>query len=161
MARHGAGLFSVGTMLASFFGAAMIAGAFAYFNYKFSEYKFIDFSQWVFYESSDLFAPNEERYLVIFYSSKAPGTAEKIASARSEYPILAIDYYQQSFPSTQKVHFLRAGTNTVLSFVQRFNIYRSPSVFVIRKSKEMLYKQDSMIRELDTLEGLSTASNTL
>ena len=161
MARHGAGLFSVSTILASFFGAAMIAGAFAYFNYKFSEYKFIDFSQWVFYETSDLFVPDEERYLVVFFSSRSPGTAEKIAAAHSAYPILAIDYYQQSFPSTQRVHFLRAGTNTVLSFVQRFNIYRAPSVFIIRKSKEMLYKQDSMIRELDTLEGLSAASSAL
>ena len=55
MARHGAGLFSVGTLLASFFGAAMIAAAFAYFNYKFSEYKFINFSEWVFYEEKTIF----------------------------------------------------------------------------------------------------------
>ena len=71
MARRGAGLFSVGMLLASFFGAAMIAAAFAYFNYKFSEYKFIDFSEWVFYEDQALFIPTRERYLVLFYSSKA------------------------------------------------------------------------------------------
>jgi hypothetical protein len=155
MIRRGASLFSVTTLLASFFGAAMIAGAFAYFNYKFSEYKFIDFSEWVFYEERDLFKPTEEHYLVVFFSSKQPGTAAKIAAAETEYPVIAIDYYQKSFPSTDKVRFLRGGTNTLLHFIQRFNIYRAPSVFIIEKSKEMLYKQDSMIRELDTLEKLS------
>jgi hypothetical protein len=154
MARRGAGLFSVGTLLASFFGAAMIAAAFAYFNYKFSEYKFINFSDWVFYEQKEIFTPTEERYLVIFFSSKIPGTAEKIVNATTEYPVLAIDYYQQQFESTENVTFVRGGTNTLLSFIQRFNIYRSPTVFVIKKSKETLYKQDSMIRELDTLEQL-------
>ncbi len=161
MARRGAGLFSVATLLASFFGAAMIAGAFAYFNYKFSEYKFIDFSEWVFYEDQALFIPTRERYLVLFYSSKAPGTVEKILAAKTPYPVIAIDYYQQSFPSTERVTFLRGGTNTLLSFIQRFNIYRSPSIFIIKKSKEALYKQDSMIRELDTLEKLSIQSGQL
>ena len=37
----------------------MIAIAFAYFNYKFSEYKFINFDEWVFYEKSALFKPTE------------------------------------------------------------------------------------------------------
>jgi hypothetical protein len=155
MVRRGARFFSVTTLLASFFGAAMIAGAFAYFNYKFSEYKFIDFSEWVFYEEHDLFTPTAEQYLVVFFSSKHPGSAEKIAAARAKYPVIAIDYYQQTFPSTDHVRFLRGGTNTLLSFIQRFNIYRVPSIFIIEKSKEMLYKQDSMIRELDTLEKLS------
>ena len=54
----------------------MIAGAFAYFNYKFSEYKFLDFKQWVFYEKSNVFIPTEEKYIVVFYSSK-----EKVACA--------------------------------------------------------------------------------
>jgi hypothetical protein len=155
MARRGAGLFSVGTLLASFFGAAMIAAAFAYFNYKFSEYKFINFAEWIFYEEKEIFSPDEERYLVIFFSSKVPGTVEKIANADTEYPILAVDYYQGQFESTQKVTFVRGGTNTLLSFIQRFNIYRSPSIFLIKKSKDTLYKQDSMIRELDTLEQLA------
>ena len=156
MSRRGAGLFSVGTLLASFFGAAMIAGAFAYFNYKFSEYKFINFNEWVFYEASEVFVPEEERYLVVFFSSKVPGVTEQLRRAETPYPILAVDYYQERLESTPNVRFLRGGTNTVLSVIQRFNIYKIPTVFVIRKSKEALYKQDSMIRELDTLETLST-----
>ncbi len=156
MARRGGGLFSVGTLLASFFGAAMIAAAFAYFNYKFSEYKFIDFNEWVFYTEQDVFTPSSERYIVIFFSSKSPDTVTLIKNSKSSYPIIAIDYYQQRIGSNAQVTFLRSGTNTILKFIQRFNIYKSPSVFIIKKSKDTLYKQDSMIRELDTLEKLST-----
>ncbi len=156
MARRGGGLFSLGTILASFFGAAMIAAAFAYFNYKFSEYKFIDFGEWVFYTEKEIFTPTADRYIVIFFSSKSPNTVQLIKESKSSYPIIAIDYYQQRFSSNENVIFLRSGTNTVLKLIQRFNIYKSPSLFIIKKSKEKLYKQDSMIRELDTLKKLST-----
>ncbi len=152
MARRGSGLFSVGTLLASFFGAGMIAIAFAYFNYKFQEYKFIDFNQWLVYEKGKIFTPDEERYLVIFYSSKKAGTVENINKLRPRYKILAIDYYQQDFNSNKHVTYVRSGTNTILSIVQRFNIYKTPSVFIIKKVKEGLYKQDSIIAELDTID---------
>lgn len=152
MARRGGSLFSLGTVFASFFGAAMIAGAFAYFNYKFSEYKFIDFSEWVFYEKQEIFTPDAERYVVVFFSSKNPKTVETLSAASANYPVIAIDLYQQRFESGESIRFIAGGSNTVLKFVQRFNIYHVPSVFIIKKVKERLYKQDSMIRELDTLE---------
>jgi len=151
MARRGSGLFSVGTLLASFFGAGMIAIAFAYFNYKFQEYKFIDFDKWLVYEKADVFTPTEEQYLVVFYSSKKAGTVENLNKLRPKYKILAIDYYQQNFPSNEHVTYVRSGTNTILSIVQRFNIYKTPSVFIIKKVKEGLYKQNSIIAELDTI----------
>ncbi len=155
MARRGGGLFSLSTILASFFGAAMIAAAFAYFNYKFSEYKFINFEEWVFYSQTEIFTPTADRYIVVFFSSKSPDTMKHIKNSKSSYPIIAIDYYQQRFSSNENVIFLRSGTNTMLKLIQRFNIYKSPSVFIIKKSKDKLYKQDSMIRELDTLKKLS------
>lgn len=151
MARRGSGLFSVGTLFASFFGAGMIAIAFAYFNYKFQEYKFIDFNDWLLYEKAAIFQPNEERYLVVFYSSKKPNTVEQLKKLNAKYPILAIDYYQQDFSSNEKIIFVRSGTDTILRIVQRFNIYKTPSVFIIKKVKEGLYKQDSIIAELDTI----------
>ena len=151
MARRGSGLFSVSTLLASFFGAGMIAIAFAYFNYKFQEYKFINFDQWLVYEKGRIFSPEEERYLVVFYSSKKSGTVENLNKLKAKYKILAIDYYQQDFPSNERVTFVRSGTDTILSIVQRFNIYKTPSVFIIKKVKEGLYKQDSIIAELDTI----------
>ena len=151
MARRGSGLFSVGTLLASFFGAGMIAIAFAYFNYKFQEYKFINFNEWLVYKKADVFTPTEEQYLVVFYSSKKAGTIENLNKLRPKYKILAIDYYQQNFPSNKHVTYVRSGTNTILKIVQRFNIYKTPSVFIIKKVKEGLYKQNSIIAELDTI----------
>ena len=139
----------------------MIAIAFAYFNYKFSEYKFIDFKEWVFYEKSDIFTPKADKYIVVFYSSREAKTMDKLANINLNLPILAIDYYNQVRPNSEKTTFLRSGTKNSLAFIQRFNIYESPSIFFIKKSKETLYKQDSMIRKLDNLNELSQEVNNL
>ncbi|EDZ63397.1 hypothetical protein SMGD1_1639 [Sulfurimonas gotlandica GD1] len=154
--RGGKSLFSVSTLLASFFGAAMIAGAFAYFNYKFSEYKFIDFKEWVFYEKSNVFSPTADKYVVVFYSSKENNTMKLLSETKLKLPILAIDYYNEVIENSSGTTFLRSGTKNSLSFIQRFNIYESPSIFFIKKSKESLYKQDSMIRKLDNLKELAS-----
>ena len=159
--RGGKSLFSLSTLLASFFGAAMIAAAFAYFNYKFSEYKFINFKEWTFYEKSDVFTPSADKYIVVFYSSREKGTMDKLANTNLNIPILAIDYYNNVRENTQTTTFLRSGTKNSLSFIQRFNIYESPSIFFIKKHKETLYKQDSMIRKLDNLHELSSQVNNL
>jgi hypothetical protein len=155
MARRGKSLFSLSTLLASFFGAAMIAAAFAYFNYIFSEFKFIDFYKWIFYQKTDIFTPEADKYIVIFYSSNKPGATKTIQEAKSKYPIVAVDYYQESVISTDNIIFVKSGTNTLLKFIQRFNIYNVPTVFIIKKVKESLYKQDSMIRKLDTNKKLN------
>nr|WP_321266660.1 hypothetical protein [uncultured Sulfurimonas sp.] len=159
--KRGKSLFSLSTLLASFFGAAMIAAAFAYFNYKFSEYKFIDFKEWVFYEKSDIFSPTADKYIVVFYSSKEKDTMELLSKTKLKLPILAIDYYNEVIQNTQSTTFLRAGTKTSLNFIQRFNIYESPSVFFIKKSKDEIYKQDSMIRKLDNLKELASQVEAL
>jgi hypothetical protein len=158
---RGKSLFSLSTLLASFFGAAMIAAAFAYFNYKFSEYKFIDFKELVFYEKSNIFIPDKEKYIVVFYSSKENNTMEKLANLNLELPVLAIDYYNEVRQNTPNTTFLRSGTKNSLSFIQRFNIYESPSIFFIKKSKDSLYKQDSMIHKLDNLDELSKEIDNL
>ncbi len=155
MARGSKSLFSLTTIFASFFGAALIAGAFAYFNYKFSEYKFINFDEFNFYTSQDIFKPTKKRYVVIFFSSKEPDAAKKIAALKLKYPILAIDYYNKKIASKKSVTFLRSGTNTTLKFIQRFNIYSQPTIFLIKQVSKSLYKQDSMIRKFDNLEKLS------
>ncbi len=156
MPSGGRSLFSLSTLLASFFGAAMIAAAFAYFNYKFSEYKFINFEEWVFYTQKDIFIPSEDKYLVVFYSSKEKDTPKLLAETNLNYPLIAIDYYNEIYPESKYTTFLRSGTKTSLSFIQRFNVYEVPSIFFIKKTKESLYKQDSMILKLDNLNELST-----
>jgi len=153
--KVGKSLLSLPALLASFFGSAMIAGAFAYFNYKFSEYKFIDFNKWVFYEKSDIFIPKKDKYIVVFYSSKAKGTMDKLAKVDLNIPIIAIDYYNEVRQNSKNTTFLRSGTKNSLNFIQRFNIYESPSIFIIKKNKDSIYKQDSMIRKLDNLDDLS------
>jgi hypothetical protein len=159
--KRGKSLFSLSTLLASFFGAAMIAGAFAYFNYKFSEYKFINFKKWIFYEKNDIFTPHAKKYIIVFYSSREKDTMQKLANTNLNLPILAIDYYNKVQKNTKKTTFLRSGTKTSLNFIQRFNIYESPSIFFIKKQKDSLYKQDSMIRKLDNLDELSKQINNL
>jgi len=159
--KGGKSLFSLSTLLASFFGAAMIAAAFAYFNYKFSEYKFIDFKKWVFYEKNDIFTPSAEKYIVVFYSSKETNTMKLLSETKLKLPILAIDYYNEVRQNTTGTTFLRSGTKNSLSFIQRFNIYESPSIFFIKKSKDTLYKQDSMIRKLDNLKELASQVEAL
>jgi len=159
--RKGKSLFSLSTLLASFFGAAMIAASFAYFNYKFSEYKFIDFKEWVFYEKSDIFVPKKDKYIVVFYSSREKDTMQLLADVNLTLPILAIDYYNRVRENTKSTTFLRSGTKNSLAFIQRFNIYESPSIFFIKRTKETLYKQDSMIRKLDNLKELSQEINNL
>ena len=159
--KRGKSFLSLSTLLASFFGAAMIAGAFAYFNYKFSEYKFINFKDWSFYEKSDIFTPKADKYIVVFYSSRETNTMDLLADTDLNIPILAIDYYNKVRKNTKTTTFLRSGTTTSLKFIQRFNIYNSPSIFIIKKNKDTLYKQDSMIRKLDNLRELSKNINSL
>ena len=139
----------------------MIAVSFAYFNYKFSEYKFIDFKEWTFYEKRDLFTPTQEKYIVIFYSSREKDTMNLLADIDLNLPILAIDYYNKVRENSETTTFLRGGTENSLAFIQRFNIYSSPSIFFIKKHKDSLYKQDSMIRKLDNLKELSKQVNSL
>ena len=159
--QRGKSFLSLSTLLASFFGAAMIAAAFAYFNYKFSEYKFINFKEWTFYEKSDIFVPKVDKYIVVFYSSRETNTMDLLANTDLNIPILAIDYYNKVRKNTKTTTFLRSGTNTSLKFIQRFNIYNSPSIFIIKRNKETLYKQDSMIRKLDNLKELSRSIQSL
>lgn len=139
----------------------MVAAAFAYFNYKFSEYKFVDFSKWIFYEQSDIFTPTEQKYIVLFYSSRENNTMKLLSEIKLNYPILAIDYYNKVTKNTLNTTFLRSGTKTSLDFIQRFNIYHSPSIFFITKHKESLYKQDSIIMKLDNLNELPKQLNNL
>ena len=86
---------------------------------------------------------------------------DKLAKINLNLPILAIDYYNEVRLNSKYTTFLRSGTKVSLKFIQRFNIYESPSIFFIKKYKDSLYKQDSMIRKLDNLDELSKQVNQL
>ncbi len=138
-------LFSLNYLFASFFGALMIAGAFAYFNYRFSEYKFINFQNWIYYEKSDVFVPKSKYYTVLIYSSNMQNINKVLQKINKSNPIIAIDLYQKRRGKKNGVIYLTSGMNTLLKLIQRFNIYEVPSAFRIKKFKNLLYKQDSMI----------------
>ena len=141
--------FSVTLVFASFFGAAMIGIAFAYFNFKFSEYKFINFKNWILYEQKDLFKPSKPYYTLLIYNSNVKMPKDFLNLKKQAHPILALDFAQEKFPNENNITFLTAPTNTLLKVIQRFNIYKVPSVVIIKQSKESLYKQDSMITVID------------
>ncbi len=143
--RKGRKLFSLNYLFASFFGALMIAGAFAYFNYRFSEYKFINFQNWIYYGKSDIFTPKQDEYTMVIYSSNMQDISQILQKVNKSNPIIAIDLYQKKRGKQNGVTYLTAGMNTLLKLIQRFNIYEVPSVFRIKKFKNFLYKQDSMI----------------
>ena len=136
-------------ILASFFGAAMIALAFAYYNYTFSKYKFFDFKEDIFYEKRDIFTPKENLYTIIIYSSNMQNFKDIAKKIKTTNPIIAIDLYQKRFNKEDSIIPLTAGMNTLLKFVQKFNIYSVPSFFDIKRVKDSRYKQDSSIKVLE------------
>jgi len=136
-------------ILASFFGAAMIALAFAYYNYTFSKYKFFDFKKEIFYEKRDIFNPKEKFYTVVIYSSNMQDIKEITKKIKTKNIILAIDLYQKRFNQEDSIIPITAGMNTLLKFVQKFNIYSVPSFFDIKRLKNGHYKQDSSIKTLE------------
>lgn len=138
--------FSLNYLFASFFGALMIAGAFAYYNYKFSEYKFINFEKMVFYKKADIFFPEYEQYTILLYSSRKDDISKLLSKIKQKPKILAIDMFQEKRKGeNENIIFASAGINTLLRFIQRFNIYELPCAFKIKRHNKYLYKQNSPI----------------
>ncbi|MDR2639734.1 MAG: hypothetical protein LBC09_07865 [Helicobacteraceae bacterium] len=138
-------------MFSSFFAAIMIAASFAYYNYKFSRFNFINFGEWVFYTGdNEIFAPKEEIYILLVFS----GAQEDAKSILRRYkndkrlPVLAVDLAQGRKPSEGGVIYLTAGINTLLGVVHRFRVTSSPSALLIERQKGDLYKQKTLIERL-------------
>jgi len=144
--QRGRGLSSLNYIFASFFGAAMVAGAFYYYNYEFSKYKFLDFQKNIFYQKKELFSPKDETYIVLIYSSNKNSAKKLLESQKFTHKILAIDLYQKRVAPDGNLIYLTSGMNTLLSVIQKFNIYKVPSIFRITKFRNGFYKQDSKIK---------------
>ncbi|MDQ7043021.1 MAG: hypothetical protein Q9M34_05755, partial [Sulfurimonas sp.] len=110
---------------------------------------------------NDLFTPTEDKYIVVFYSSREKNTMQLLSDINLTLPVLAFDYYNKVKENSATTTFLRSGTKNSLAFIQRFNIYESPSISFIKRTKDTLYKQDSMIRKLDNLKELSKKVDSL
>ncbi len=147
--KQGRRVFSLNYLFASFFGALMIASAFAYFNYRFSQYKFIDFRNWIYYEKSDIFVPKYDKYTVIIYSSNMPNIDKILQQIGNKKHIIAIDLYQKRRKNSKNIIYITTGMNNLLKLIQRFHIMEVPSIFQIVKQKNFKYKQDSMIEKIE------------
>lgn len=124
----------------------MIAIAFAYFNYKYSQYKFINFKETILYTKSQIFVPEKDRYIVVIYSSHMGSIEKSLANLKQKNSLLVIDLYQQRRENTPNIIYATAGTNTLLKIIHRFHIREVPSYFMIKKQNDQgLYKQDSQI----------------
>jgi hypothetical protein len=143
------GVISLTYLFASFFGAAMVASAFAYYNYEFSKYKFFDFQETIFYQKSELFTPKDEKYTILVYSSNMQKVEDIAKNIKDDNKILAIDLYQKRFKEEDSIIYITSGMNTLLKFIQKFNIYEVPCVFEIVKQKKLKYKQNTRIEIIE------------
>jgi len=130
-------------IFSSFGGALLVAAAFFYYNYKFAQFKFIDFSHTILYTQNNIFIPKKNNYYMLIFSSKMSNIDKLISQIPKNYPIIAIDMYQKSFDNKKNVIFVRAGTNTIISIIQKFNIYKVPVYFAIKRYHKSLFKQNS------------------
>jgi hypothetical protein len=134
-------------IFSSFIGALLVASFFAYQNYRFSQFKFINFNDTILYTQNDIFVPKKDYYYMLIFSSKMSNIDKLLSKIPKNYPIIAIDFYQQKFKNKENVFFLRAGTNTIIKIIQKFNIYQIPTYFVIKRYNKNLFKQDSNLNK--------------
>ena len=125
----------------------MVAAFFFYYNFKFKEYKFIDFNKITLYTQNNIFTPKSNEYYLLLFSSKMENLSYLLKQIPKDHPILVIDFFQKriNYPN---VIYTTAGINTIIKLVQYLNIYQIPVVLKIKKYHKKLYKQDSPLKIL-------------
>lgn len=134
-------------LFSSFFAAAMVAATYAYFQWTYSRFNTIDFSQWIFYDASGVFEPEEERYTVLIYSSRQEKLDRLLTKFDTVDPVLAVDLSQERFTG-EGARNLTAGINTLLPLINRFHVTKTPVLFSIERKHKELYIQRSRLLEL-------------
>jgi hypothetical protein len=132
-------------LLSSFFGAAMIAATYAYFNYKFSQFHFIDFDTTLLYTKNDIFVPDKERYTVIVFSSKKDKPELLAKRVNEPNHFLLLDISGERFESSAGMTYVTAGINTILPLINRFRIIEVPVLFEIERVEKGNFKQASKL----------------
>ena len=125
----------------------MVAAFFFYYNYKFHQYKFIDFDKLIFYTKNDIFKPQKKEYYLLIFSSHMSNLDDLIKKIPKDYPIIAVDIYQKR-KNYKNVIYTTAGINTIIKLIQYLNIYEVPVVLKIKKYHKNVYKQDSSLEVL-------------
>lgn len=150
--RNKRGIFSLNYLFASFFGAFVVAIAFAYNNYRFSQLKFIDFANLVFYTENKQFVPKDDDYALLFYNSRDSNLTKLAFKIDVDYQTLAIDISQKIQENSKKVLNLSTNTENLLTLFRILNIKKMPAVLLITKNKKQIYKQNSKITNIKIKE---------
>jgi hypothetical protein len=135
-------------IFSSFIGALLVAGFFAYDNYRFAKFKFIDFSKTILYTKNDIFTPKKNNYYMLIFSSRMSNIDTLLSKIPKNYPIIALDMYQVVYNDKKNLIFLRAGTNTIISIIRKFNLNKVPIYFEIKRYNKTLFKQNSIMKEI-------------
>lgn len=146
--RSGGNLLPLTYIFGSFFGAIMIASVFAYNNYRFSKYNFVDFNELVFYEKSEIFTPDDDTYELFIFSSNQSNNYEILNSLQKNHKILAVDLHQKRTESNNAISYVTSDINTILKLMSIFNVTHVPSSLQIVKQSDGRYKQDSKINKI-------------
>lgn len=131
----------------SFIGAAMIAIVFTYNNYRFSRYKFVDFSEMIFYTKSDIFKPKDEKFLLMIFSSNQENVEKIIKNIDINLPIVAVDILQKRQDGNSSLTYMSSDINTILKLINRLNITHIPSALTLDRNNGLIYKQSSAIEK--------------
>lgn len=135
-------------VFASFIGAALVAGVFAYNNYRFSQYKFVNFNELVFYEQAQIFAPQDDKFLLVVFSSNQSNWREILKTSTKDLKIVAVDLLQKRAPSEGNINFVASDINTILKLMNVLNITSLPASVELKAQKGGIYKQDSKINKI-------------
>ena len=125
----------------------MVAAFFFYYNFKFKEYKFINFNKIVLYTKKDIFVPKADEYYLLLFSSRMEKLSSLLKQIPKDKPVLVIDFFQKrlNYPN---VIYTTAGINTIIKIIQYLNIYNVPVMLKIKRYHKNLYKQDSPLIQL-------------
>ena len=146
--RRGGSLLPLSSVFASFIGAALVAGVFSYNNYRFSRYKFVDFSVLTFYEKSEVFVSKDDKFLLVVFSSNQSDWREILKISNKNLKIVAVDLLQKRAPSEGNITFIASDINTVLKLMNTLNISSLPASVELKLQKGRIYKQDSKINKI-------------
>ena len=146
--RRGGSLLPLSSVFASFIGAALVVGVFCFTNYRFSRYKFVDFSVLTFYEKSEVFVPEDDKFLLVVFSSNQSDWKEILKISNKNLKIVAVDLLQKRAPSEGNMTFIASDVNTVLKLMNTLNISSLPASVELKLQKGRIYKQDSKINKI-------------
>lgn len=143
-------------VFASFIGALLVASSYFYNSYRFDKYKFLDFDKIIFYTQNSIFHPKKDDYIVLIYSSNvntSSGIIRYVSEHNKEDTILAIDLYQKrdNKQMLKNVIYITGSINDLLSFLRKFSIDHSPTVFRVTRNNKNIFKQDSSIKKLSEI----------